>query len=63
MIGIQHLQHVSRGGNSFDLFTPGGGGTGSFGYAKLDRAPTAWGGHALGGCAYLTYATSDYDGA
>jgi hypothetical protein len=55
-----YLRHATLG-NSLDLKNPGGGGGGNAGTGDPEIGKNAWGGHALGGCAYVLYATSDYD--
>ena len=59
--GMKHLSR-NRGSNGFDLQAPGSGGNCSDGCDDESYGPEAWGGHALAGCAYLTYATTSGSG-
>ena len=54
---------VTRQGVSFDLNSPGGGGSGCKGSALEEDALNCIGGHAMAGCAWITYAptASAYD--
>ena len=47
--------------NAFDFNAPGSGGYASYGEADDKWGIYARGGKALGGCAFITYATQDYD--
>lgn len=55
---------AKKSSDALDLQAPGSGGNCSAGTADESIGPKAWGGHALAGCAYLTYAEdTDYDTA
>ena len=64
-IAAANNNSYTRGANAFDFNAPGSGAYGAFGDASEIHGPFANGGHAFGGCAYITYsdATSDYDTA
>lgn len=62
-IAAVNTNSYKRVSNAFDFNAPGSGAYGSFGDASEIHGPFANGGHAFGGCAYITYATSDYDTA
>ena len=47
-----------RSSNGFDLGAPGSGGSGSLGETDEGQSYFAWGGHALGGCAWVTYSSN-----
>jgi len=50
-----------RHGNSVDTRRPGSGGSGCLGDTEEDSGAEAWGGHAIAGCAWITYSETAYD--
>ena len=50
-----------RPGNSVDSRAPGSGGYGCQGDTNESSGAQAWGGHAIAGCAWVTYSQTAYD--
>ena len=50
-----------RPGNSVDMNAPGSGGSGCKGDTDESTGANAWGGHAIAGCAWVTYSQTAYD--
>ena len=50
-----------RPGNAMDRLRPGSGGNASYGDTEEESGAQAWGGHAIAGCAWITYSQTAYD--